>query len=74
MGIKPGRQPGDKNFATEVLKIELSGPQRAHFSILDIPGLISNDIRVHTSEMDGIRSMIVQYLSKPQNIVMWVPP
>ncbi|KAK8046043.1 hypothetical protein PG996_014107 [Apiospora saccharicola] len=70
MGIKPGRQPGDKNFATEVLKIELSGPQRAHFSILDIPGLISNDIRVHTSEMDGIRSMIVEYMSKPQNIVI----
>ncbi|KAK6858048.1 hypothetical protein PG995_005747 [Apiospora arundinis] len=72
MGIRPGRQPGDKNFATEVLKIELSGPQRAHFSILDIPGLISNDMRVHTSEMDGIGSMIVEYMSKPQNIVICV--
>ncbi|KAK8116916.1 uncharacterized protein PG998_005197 [Apiospora kogelbergensis] len=72
MGIKPGRQPGDKNFATEVLKIELSGPQRAHFSILDIPGLISNDMRVHTSEMHGIGSMIVEYMSKPQNIVICV--
>ncbi|KAK8054689.1 hypothetical protein PG994_009756 [Apiospora phragmitis] len=72
MGIKSGIQPSAKNFATEVLKIELSGPQRAHFSILDIPGHVSNAFRIHKWEMEGIESMIVEYMKKPWNIVICV--
>ncbi|KAK8062970.1 hypothetical protein PG997_015067 [Apiospora hydei] len=72
MGIDSGISPSNKNFATEVLKIELSGPQRAHFSILDIPGHVSNAFRVHKWEMEGIESMIVEYMKKPQNIVICV--
>ncbi|KAK8036216.1 hypothetical protein PG993_008830 [Apiospora rasikravindrae] len=72
MGIDSGILPSNKNFATEVLKIELSGPQRAHFSILDIPGHVSNAFRVHKWEMEGIESMIVEYMKKPQNIVICV--
>ncbi|KAK9781177.1 putative Vacuolar sorting protein VPS1 [Seiridium cardinale] len=72
MGIKPGKGRGAKNFATEVLKIELSGPNRSHFSILDIPGLIANDSDVNAAEMEGLNKMVVEYLSRPQNIVICV--
>lgn len=70
MGIKPGKGRGTKNFATEVLKVELSGPKRSHFSILDIPGVFENPQDVNAAEMEGIKRMVVEYLKKPQNLVM----
>jgi hypothetical protein len=70
MGIKPGKRRGAKNFATEVLKVELSGPKRSHFSILDIPGLFANPEQVNVEEMEGVRKMIIEYMRKPQNLVM----
>ncbi|KXH25510.1 vacuolar sorting protein VPS1 [Colletotrichum simmondsii] len=41
MGIKRGKGHATKNFASQVLRIELSGPSRSHFSILDVPGIFS---------------------------------
>ncbi|KAI0122915.1 vacuolar sorting protein VPS1 [Xylariales sp. AK1849] len=72
MGIKAGKQRGAKNFATEVLKIELSGPNRSHFSILDIPGVFSNAYNVNTAEMEGVKKMAIEYMKKPQNMVICV--
>lgn len=70
MGIRPGKSQGAKNFATEVLKVELSGPKRSHFSILDIPGIFSNPKDVNVAEMGGVTRMVTEYLKKPQNLVM----
>ncbi len=72
MGINPGKGTRNKNFAVEVLKIEISGPTRSHFSILDIPGIFSNDFNVRAGEMDGVRSMVIEYMKRPENIVMYV--
>jgi hypothetical protein len=70
MGIKEGKGEDKKNFATEVLRIELSGPLRDHFSIVDIPGMFRNDHGVNTEEIGGIRKMVLQYMKMEGNIVM----
>lgn len=70
MGINPGTGVGCKNFATEVLKIEISGPTRPHFSILDIPGIFSNPYNVRKREMEGVWAMVTEYMKQPENIVM----
>lgn len=70
MGIRAGKGRGRKNFATEVLKIEVSGPSRSYFSILDIPGIFVNDYNVCDGEMEGVRRMVVEYMKQPENIVM----
>jgi hypothetical protein len=70
MGIKAGKGDGTKNFATQVLRVELSGPSRSHFSIVDIPGIFENDVKVNTYEVDGVRDMVVQYMRNKGNIVM----
>lgn len=70
MGIVKGCGPNKKNFATEVLKVELSGPSRSHFSILDVPGVFTSDLAVNPGEMEGVTDMVVKYMQKPENIVM----
>ncbi|KAI3333398.1 vacuolar sorting protein VPS1 [Ustulina deusta] len=72
MGIKSGKGPDKKNFATQVLRVELSGPGRSYFSIVDIPGLFVNPDTVNEGEMHGIKSMIVEYMKKPENFVICV--
>ncbi|KAJ4999593.1 Dynamin-A [Colletotrichum sp. SAR 10_66] len=70
MGIRRGKGKEKKNFATQVLRIELSGPSRSHFSILDVPGLISNAVAVNEYEMNAVNKMIDDYMKQPANIVM----
>ncbi|KAI8241486.1 Dynamin-A [Colletotrichum sp. SAR 10_99] len=72
MGIRRGKGKGKKNFATQVLRIELSGPSRSHFSILDVPGLISNAVAVNEYEMKAVNKMIDDYMKQPANIVICV--
>jgi hypothetical protein len=70
MGIKKGKGGDNKNFATEVLKIELSGPKRSYFSIIDIPGAFSYPLTVNDNEMRGVENMIEQYMKQPGNVVV----
>ena len=70
MGIQKGQGPDKKNFAADVLKIELWGPNRSYFSILDLPGIFHNASEVNESDIAGVKSMIVEYMKKPENIVM----
>ncbi|OAR03062.1 hypothetical protein LLEC1_04715 [Akanthomyces lecanii] len=72
LGIRPGKGRGRKNFAVEVLKIEVSGPNRAFFSILDIPGIFGFDYNVCDGEMDGVQNMVIEYMKQPGNIVICV--
>ncbi|KAI8186975.1 hypothetical protein KHU50_001208 [Colletotrichum sp. SAR 10_65] len=72
MGIKCGKGPGKKNFATEILRIELFGPSQSHFSILDLPGIFSNPFSVNDFEMDGIKKTIADYMNDIDNIVICV--
>lgn len=73
MGISEGRQTDAKVFSSLVLKIELSGPERSHFGILDIPGIYSNrrDLTSRAqAEMEGVKQMVISYMQKRENIVM----
>ena len=73
MGInKRGKAKSAKNFATEVLKVDLKGPDRAFFGILDIPGIFNNTVEIGEAEMTGVRQMVIEYMKRPENIVMCV--
>ncbi|CAK7206820.1 hypothetical protein SEUCBS139899_009626 [Sporothrix eucalyptigena] len=55
-----------------MLKIEVSGPSQANFSILDIPGIFSNDLAVKPKEMEGVRQMAIEYMRQKESIVICV--
>ncbi|KAJ4233144.1 hypothetical protein NW759_001926 [Fusarium solani] len=72
MGISPGTGRGAKNFASEVFKIELSGPNRSYFSILDLPGTFTNSVKVNEKDPFQVEAMIIEYMKNPDNIVICV--
>lgn len=73
MGISTNSEGVQKNFSSLVLRIELSGPRRAHFGILDIPGTFSLVTRTVTQQdLDGVTEMVTSYMKMPQNIIMFV--
>jgi hypothetical protein len=71
MGILQGSGPNKKNFSSHVLKIELSGPTRSHFGILDVPGVFNAPIDgITEQEMAGVTKMVTSYMKKSENIIM----
>lgn len=70
MGIHPGRNETSVNFVSNVLKVELSGPNRSQFSIIDLPGIFTSDHDVSNTEKEAIRAMTLHYMRQPENIVM----
>ncbi|CZR66635.1 uncharacterized protein PAC_16536 [Phialocephala subalpina] len=75
MGILQGSGPSRKNFSSQVLKIELSGPTRSHFGILDVPGVFNAPIDgITAQEMAGVTKMVTSYMKKSQNIIICVAP
>lgn len=71
MGIK---LDGSKSFSDDVLKIELTGPQLEHFSVIDVPGIFRNKTKGKTSEKDIelVREMVQSYMESPRSIMLAV--
>ena len=62
---------GKRNFARDVLKVELSGPNRSYFSILDVPGVFQSLTKDLTAdEKVGVRDMVARYMQPSQSIIM----
>ncbi|KAK7432367.1 hypothetical protein QQZ08_000929 [Neonectria magnoliae] len=72
MGIRQGKDADSNNFAAELLKVELSGPNRPYFSILDLPGHFNSTYDVNKSDQAIIEDMIVKYMQKTENTVICV--
>lgn len=71
MGISGRKEGNQKNFSSKVLKIELSGPRRSHFGILDLPGIFGAATGPITKdEREGVDKMVIAYMEKPENIIM----
>jgi hypothetical protein len=60
-----------QHFSSKVLKIEMRGPNRPHFGILDLPGIFKQKTDTATmGEMVGVNTMVEAYMRKPLNIIM----
>lgn len=73
MGIasKDGPLKKRKNFSSDVLRIELLGPNRSHFGILDVPGIFHTITNTVTKEdMRRVDAMVTSHMKKPENVIM----
>lgn len=62
---------GDQNFSRDVLKVEISGPNRSYFSILDVPGVFQSATHdITREERDGVREMVASYMAPEQSVIM----
>lgn len=60
------------NFSSDILRIELSGPNRSHFSILDVPGVFQSRTKdVTAQEMTGVKQLVSAEMTKKQSIVVY---
>ncbi|KAL5334146.1 P-loop containing nucleoside triphosphate hydrolase protein [Aspergillus crustosus] len=63
----------DKRFSDDILKIELSGPEHNHLSVVDVPGLFHNPTKYQTDEDKKIiRNLIQNYITDKRTIILAV--
>ncbi|KAF4335143.1 RBTMx2 [Fusarium beomiforme] len=74
VGIRKGKGPGTKNFVPDIVTVDLSGPNRSPFNILDLPGLIFSDFGVNEPELRGTQELAKQYISRPENTIICTIP
>ncbi|KAF5557996.1 RBTMx2 [Fusarium napiforme] len=74
IGIRKGQGAGAKNFVPDIVRVELEGPNRSPFNILDLPGLISSEYGVNEPEPLGTQELAKEYISRPENTIICTIP
>jgi hypothetical protein len=79
MGIPaPGTslKPGQSTFSDDVLRIELCGPDKTHFSVIDVPGIFRTPTEGVTTkdDMSLVRGMVHRYIENSRTIILAVVP
>lgn len=67
---------GLQTFSQDVLKLDISGPNEEHFSIVDVPGIFRVATEGVTTDSDKrmVRSMVEGYMSNPRCVILAVIP
>ncbi|KAL6715607.1 hypothetical protein ACLMJK_006568 [Lecanora helva] len=65
-----------KTFTIDVLKIEISGPEQEHLSVIDVPGIFRKTSLGVTTKNDiaMVRSMVTGYMRNPRSAMLAVIP
>jgi GTPase SAR1 family protein len=62
-----------KAFAKDILRVEVTGPDRPHLTIVDLPGLIHSETKNQTaSDVQLIRDVVQSYMREPRCIILAV--
>jgi hypothetical protein len=60
-----------RQFSQDVLKIEISGAKRTHFSIVDVPGLFHSPTKEQTIEdRELVEQTVAHYMAQPQSVLV----
>jgi hypothetical protein len=64
---------GKQAFSTDVLRIELSGPNQPHLTMVDLPGLFRAGNREQSTEdANLVRSLVLSYMKRKRTIILAV--
>ncbi|KAL2018371.1 hypothetical protein VTK56DRAFT_906 [Thermocarpiscus australiensis] len=68
-----GITAGGKAFSRDILRIEITGPDRPHLTIVDLPGLIHSETKNQTSsDVELIKDVVQSYMKEPRCIILAV--
>ncbi|KAF4463774.1 Interferon-induced GTP-binding Mx [Fusarium albosuccineum] len=78
MGIKSssdGNSSGSA-FSRDILRVEISGPNEDHLTIIDVPGMFENETPGVTTKDDIalVKDMVKKYISESRTIILAVVP
>ncbi|KAL7800217.1 P-loop containing nucleoside triphosphate hydrolase protein [Trichoderma ceciliae] len=78
MGLKLSEDDsnGDSAFSLDVLKVEISGPNADHLTVIDVPGMFETVTPGMTTEsdIDLIKNMVKRYIQETRTIILAVVP
>ncbi|KAJ3495912.1 hypothetical protein NLG97_g3046 [Lecanicillium saksenae] len=62
-----------KAFSEDILRVEVSGPDRPHLTIVDLPGLIHSENKHQSaSDIQLINNVVQGYMKEPRSIILAV--
>lgn len=63
-------------FSNDVLRLEISGPEQEHLSVIDVPGIFKSTTEGVTTKADIqlVRSMVKGYMDNPRSVMLAVVP
>ncbi|KAL2814042.1 P-loop containing nucleoside triphosphate hydrolase protein [Aspergillus granulosus] len=63
-------------FSSDVLRLEISGPDEHHLSVIDVPGTFESTTPGLTTDKDKamINKMVLTYMKNPRSIILAVIP
>ncbi|KAL7818322.1 P-loop containing nucleoside triphosphate hydrolase protein [Trichoderma gracile] len=78
MGIKLSENDGGGGsaFSLDVLKVEISGPNADHLTVIDVPGMFETVTPGVTTEsdIDLVKNMVKRYIEESRTIILAVVP
>ncbi|KAH8722703.1 dynamin GTPase [Phaeosphaeriaceae sp. PMI808] len=65
-----------KTFSNDVLRLEIFGPDEAHLSVIDVPGIFRTTTAGVTTTADKqlVRHMVETYMRNPRTVMLTVVP
>src|SRR5688572_26633641 len=65
-----------KVFSKDVLRLEINGPDEAHLSIIDVPGIFRRTTPGLTTAADKelVREMVEGYMQNPRTVMLAIVP
>jgi GTP-binding protein EngB required for normal cell division len=65
--------PVPRRFYDDILRIELTGPNQPHLTMVDLPGLFrAGNKEQSDADVDTVRSMVQKYMARPRSIILAV--
>lgn len=62
-----------KAFSNDLLRIEVSGPDRPHLTIVDLPGLIHSETKQQSAmDVQLVQDVVQSYMKEPRSIILAV--
>lgn len=78
MGLSGNGDDGGKRptFSNDVLRLEISGPDQEHLSVIDVPGIFKSTTEGVTTKADIqlVRNMVKSYMENPRSVMLAVVP
>jgi GTP-binding protein EngB required for normal cell division len=64
---------GTGEFYEDILRIELTGPEQPHLTMVDLPGLFRRGNKEQSdADVEIVRGMVERYMARPRSIILTV--
>jgi GTP-binding protein EngB required for normal cell division len=68
-----GINDNTKVFSSDILRLEFSGPEQPHLTLVDLPGLYQAGSRSQSdADSDTVKSLVLRYMKSPRSIILAV--